>query len=388
MLIKVEEFEIQDVYQMSIQIKEVITGEELQDFINFPYSLYNRNRYYVPPLRLDEKTTLGNNRNPAFEHCIAKYWLAYRDTKIVGRIAGIINHAFITKWKKQFARFGWFDFEDDDHVAKMLLHQVEEWAGAKGMQAVHGPMGFTNFDPGGMLVEGYDQIATLAELYNYPYYPSCVEKAGYQKEVDWVEYKISIPKKVPQKIVQVANIVKSRNKLRLVKPQKSKEIKAYAHAIFELINISYSHLHGMVPITEKQIQYYTKRYLPFLKKDFISLVIDRHGKLIAFCLTMPMLSKALQKANGSLFPFGFYHILKAMRKNTTSELCLIAVHPDYQGKGVNALLLEEINRAYIRNKITMAESNPELEDNTRVQSMWSYYEAQCHKRRRCYIKYL
>lgn len=373
---------------MGIVIKEAVTSEEIHLFINFPYSLYHKNRYYVPPLKTDEETTLRNNRNPAFDHCISKYWLAYRGAKLVGRIAGIINHSFVTKWNKKFARFGWFDFVDDDTIARILLQQVEQWAGEKGMVAVHGPMGFTSFDPGGMLVEGYDQIATLAELYNFPYYPSCLEKAGYRKEIDWVEYKISIPKKVPQRITQVASIVKRRNALRLVKPTKSKELKAYARGIFELINISYGHLHGMVPLTEKQIQYYTKRYLPFLKKDFISLVTDRHGILIAFCLTMPMLSKAMQKANGSLFPLGFYHILKAMWKNTTSELCLIAVHPEYQGKGVNALLLEDINKSYIRNNVTIAESNPELEDNTRVQSMWSNYAAQCHKRRRCYIKYI
>ncbi len=373
---------------MGIVIKEAKTSEEIKTFISFPYTLYHKNRYYVPPLKIDEETTLRKNKNPAFDHCISKYWLAYRGQKLVGRIAGIINHAFVTKWNKKFARFGWFDFEEDDTIARLLLQQVEQWADQEGMVAVHGPMGFTNFDPGGMLVEGYDQIATLAELYNYPYYPSYVEKAGYQKEVDWVEYKISIPKTVPRKIVQVANIVKRRNALHLVKPKKSNELRAYTQEIFKLINLSYSHLHGMVPLTEKQIQYYTKRYLPLMRKDFISLVIDRHGTLIAFCLTMPMLSKAFQKANGSLFPLGFYHILKAMRINTTSELCLIAVHPEYQGKGVNALLIEEINKSFIRNKVTIAESNPELEDNTRVQSMWLNYEAKCHKRRRCYIKYL
>lgn len=373
---------------MGIVIKEAITSKEIHTFINFPYTLYYKSPYYVPPLKIDEETTLRKNRNPAFDHCISKYWLAYRGQKPVGRIAGIINHAFVTKWNKKFARFGWFDFEEDDTIARLLLQQVEHWAEQNGMVAVHGPMGFTNFDPGGMLVEGYDQIATLAELYNYPYYPSCVEKAGYQKEVDWVEFKISIPKNVPPKIVRVASIAKRRNALRLVKPKKSKELSAYASAIFELINIAYSHLHGMVPLTEKQIQYYSKRYLPFLRKDFISLVIDRDGTLIAFCLTMPMLSRALQKANGSLFPLGFYHILQAMWRNTTGELCLIAVHPEYQGKGVNALLMEDINKSYIRNKITVAESNPELEDNTRIQSMWTNYEANCHKRRRCYIKYI
>lgn len=373
--------------QKKLIIKEIIYPRELEAFIGFPYLLYRGNPFYVPPLKSDERKTLRLT-NPAFDHCEAKYWLAYRSGKIVGRIAGIINHGFIDRWGKKYARFGWFDFKEDETIAQALLHHVERWAKEKGMDAVHGPMGFTNFDPAGLLVDGFNQLATLSELYNYPYYPDCIEKAGYHKEVDWIEYRISIPKKVPEKVRQVATIVKRRSKLSVVNLNESNSIITYAHSIFELINVCYGHLHGMVPLTEKQIQYYTKRYLSFIRKDYVSLVVDSCGTLIAFGITMPSLSKALQKANGTLFPFGLFHILKALRKNNTAELCLVAIRPDYQGKGVNALVMEEMNKAFNRNNITMAESNPELEDNKQVQSLWSYYEAEQHKRRRCYIKYL
>lgn len=371
-----------------VTVKMIETDQDLRDFISFPYKLYRNNPYYVPQLKTDQTTVLSKDQNPAFEHCVSQYWLAYRKGRVVGRIAGIINYGFIDKWNKKCARFGWFDFEDDEEVVQSLLAACEGWAKEKGMEAIHGPMGFTNFDPAGMLIEGFDQIATIAALYNYPYYVTCIEKAGYQKEVDWVEYKISLEKEVPKKIVQLANVVKRRNKVSIVNLQKQQDVECYAHDIFELINTCYGHLHGMVELTEKQIQFYIKQYLPIIRKDFISLVINEDGALIGFGIIMPSLSKALQKANGHLFPIGFIHLFMDMRKNNMGELCLIGVHPDYQGKGINALLMEEANKAYIKNKIFTVESNPELEDNKQIQSLWNYYNASQHKRRRCYIKYL
>lgn len=374
--------------QGNLVIKEVTTPREFRDFIDFPYRLYRGNPYYVPPLKADERITLQQATNPAFDHCESRYWLACRDRKVVGRIAGIINHSFVRLWEKKYARFGWFDFEEDETIALALLRQVEQWAVKKGMDAVHGPMGFTNFDPAGVLVEGYDQLATLAEQYNYPYYPDCVEKAGYLKEVDWVEYKICIPKEVPKKIAQAALIVKRRHKLSIVNLKDANDIMSYSRSIFELVNTCYGHLHGVVPLSDRQIHYYVERYLSFIRKDFVSLVVDQEGTLIAVGITMPSLSKALQKAKGTLLPFGIFHIMTALRKNNMAELCLVAIRPDYQGKGVNALLMEEINKAYIRNDILMAEANPELESNKRVQSLWTHYETRQHKRRRCYLKSL
>lgn len=371
-----------------ITIKVVETAQNFKDFVSFPYDLYRNNPYYVPPLKTDQATILSEEKNPAFAHCESQYWLAFKGKKLVGRIAGIINYAFIDKWGRKYAQFGWFDFEDDEYVAQSLLSACEAWAKERKMEALHGPIGFSNFDPAGMLVHGFDQISTLAELYNYPYYVSYIEKAGYHKEVDWVSYKIFLNRTVPNKIEQLAKIVKRRNRVRIICPQNPRDIERYAQDIFDLMNTCYSHLHGMVELTERQIQYYIKRYLPLIRKDFIILVVNETGLLIAFGVIMPSLSKAMQKANGSLFPLGFLHLFMDMRKNNTGELCLIGVRPDYQGKGINVLLMEEANKAYIRNKIYTVESNPELEDNKQVQSLWEYYKAKQHKRRRCYIKYL
>lgn len=373
---------------MSIVIKEVTEKKKLKAFIDFPTKLYKSNPFYIPLLRFDEKSTLGKNSNPAFDYCEARYWLAYKEDRIVGRIAGILNKSYIEKWDNKYMRFGWIDFEEDEQIAKMLIEQVENWAKEKGMTAVHGPMGFTDLDHEGMLIEGFDQLGTLAAIYNYPYYPSFIEKLGYTKDADWVEYKIKIPAAIPEKIEKLASIVERRLNLRLVKASKAKEILPYAKEIFELINTAYEGLYGVVPLTDKQIQYYTKQYFSFIRPDFVPLVIDNKGKLVAFGVTMPSLSIALQKAKGSLFPFGFIHILKALKRNNLVDFYLVAIHKDYQGKGVNAILMHELAKSYIKNGIEYAESNPELEVNKKVQSIWDHYDAIQHKRRRCYIKHL
>jgi GNAT superfamily N-acetyltransferase len=371
-----------------VLIKEVLTDAELDEFISFTGTLYDKNPYFVPLLKNDEKSTLKIWDNPAFRLCEARYWLAYKNSKVVGRIAGIINPEYINEWGCRYARFGWFDVIDDQVVADALLHQAECWAREKEMDAIHGPMGFSNFNPAGMLVEGFNELPTLAELYNYPYYQNLIERAGYRKEVDWMSYQITVPNMVPVKVTQFSRIVKARFQLTVLKLKNSKEIKQHAPAIFDLINRCYQHLHGMVPLNKDQVHYYTNSYLAYIRKDFISFITDRHGKLIALGITIPSLSKAFQKAKGKLFPLGIFHVLHDLYRNDMVELCLVAIHPDYQGKGVNAILMEEMNKTFIRNKIKLAESNPELESNARVQSMWTYYEARQHKRRRCYIKHL
>jgi GNAT superfamily N-acetyltransferase len=374
--------------QAEYPIHEVTTRDEMRAFVCYPYRLYRESPYYVPPIRAEELKTLDPGTNPAFHHCRARYWIARSKHGVVGRIAGILNTSYNERWKCRRMRFGWFDFEDDPQLAMELLRRVEEWAAEEGMEAVHGPMGFTNFDPAGMLVEGYDQLPTLAELYNHPYYMHHIEAAGYRKEVDWVEFRIPVPDEVPAKVQQIARIVRTRSRLTVVVPQSQKEIRPYGTKIFHLINEAYSHLHGMVPLSHQQIDYYIRKYLPFMRRDYVALVIDEKGDLVAFGLTMPSLSRALQQARGSLFPWGLFAILTGLRTSREGELCLVAVRPDYQGKGVNALLMEAIHHAYLRKKIRVAESNPELEENTRVQAIWSYYGARQHKRRRCYIKFL
>jgi len=373
---------------MSLEIREVVDRKGLKAFIRFPDQLYKNNPYFVPALHFDEEATLRKDKNPAFDYCEARYWLAWRDGKVVGRIAAILNNAYIAKWKNRYMRFGWIDFEDDPAIVNELMKAVETWAREKGMTAVHGPLGFTDLDHEGMLVEGFDQLGTLATIYNYPYYPTLLEKNGYKKDIDWIEYKIKIPDAVPEKLEKLSAIVQKRQSLSVVRATKPNQILPYARELFELINSAYSDLYGVVPLTEKQIAYYTKQYFSFIRTDFVCLITDKAGKLAAFGITMPSLSRALQKAKGKLFPFGFYHILQAIRKNDLGDLYLVAIRKDLQGKGVNAMMMYELTKSYIKNKITYAESNPELETNTQVQALWEFYSARQHKRRRCYIKYL
>ncbi len=375
---------------MSIIVKEVTTNKELKAFINLPYRLYKDHPYYVPPLSFDEMGTLRKDKNPAFDYCEAKYFLAYKDGKVVGRVAAILNHAFIEKWKNKYMRFGWIDFEEDIEIPSALLAEVEKWAKEKQMDAIHGPMGFTDLDHEGMLVEGFDQLGTLAAIYNYPYYPKFLAELGFVKDADWVEYKIKIPQQMPADFEKMASIVKRRLNLTVVQAKKPKEILPYTKEIFELINSCYSHLYGVVPLTDKQIEYYTKQYFSFIKTEFVPLIIDQNGKLVAFGVTMPSLSLALQKAKGSLLPFGLFHLLGALKKgkNKFADLYLVAVDKAYQGKGVNALLMYECNKTYIDYGMEYAESNPELELNEKVQSFWERFDAVKHKRRRAFIKRL
>ncbi|MEI6184628.1 MAG: hypothetical protein WCP65_03810, partial [Bacteroidota bacterium] len=262
---------------MSIQIKEVSSKGEMKAFINFPYDLYKGNNYFVPPLRFDEAATLDRKKNPAFDYCEARYWLAYKDNIVVGRIAGILNNAYIEKWNNKYVRFGWVDFIDDENVSRLLVEQVENWAKEKGMTAVHGPLGFTDLDHEGTLIHGFDQLGTLASIYNYPYYQTHFEKLGYGKDTDWVEYKIHIEKEVPERLLKLSSIVERRLKLNVIKGKKPKDILPYGTAIFELINDAYSELYGVTPLTQKQMDYYTKMYFSFMKVEFVTIIVDSEG---------------------------------------------------------------------------------------------------------------
>lgn len=373
---------------MAVEIQPVMTKRDLKKFVLFPYKLYRNHPYWVPPLRMDEFHTLRKDRNPAFEHCDVSFWLAYQKGKVVGRIAGIINRLFIEKWGKPYARFGWFDFVDDLEVSHALLETVEKWAKEKGMQAIHGPLGFTDLDYEGMLVEGFEELSTMASGYNYAYYPVHMEKRGYQKDVDWVEYELSVPQKPDPQVERIANLVQKRYHLRFLEAKNKKSLLAYAHELFELINVAYVSLYGVVPLTEKQVESYVKQYFGFIRPEFVPVVLDKEGRMVAFGITMPSLSKALQRCQGRLLPFGFIHLLRALRKNDRADLYLVAVRPDYQKKGVNAMLINRMTLVYQKLGITKVESNRELETNRLVQGQWKYYEKRQHKRRRCFIKYL
>lgn len=371
---------------MNIIIKEVITKSELKKFIDFQYSLYKNNKYWVPPLKMDEYKTLRADKNPAFDFCEAKYWLAYYDNRIVGRIAGIINHKSNIKWNEKAVRFGWIDFQDNFEIVKALFNSVENWAKEKNMNVIHGPLGFTDMDGEGLLTEGFDEISTLGSIYNYSYYPAHIEKAGFRKDTDWVEFQITGIKDIPEKIKRIAEISLNRNKLKILKVKKSKELLPYAKEIFYVLNSAYKDLFGFVELSDQQIDMYVKQYFSFIIPEYLPVVLDSNNKVAAFGITMPSMSSAFQKSKGSLFPFGIFHILKAMKNNKSLDLYLTAVRPDLHDKGVNAILMYEINKLILKNKIEIIETNRELEDNPKVQAQWKFFNNRLHKRRRCYKK--
>ncbi|HEX7357256.1 MAG TPA: hypothetical protein VF270_06085 [Ignavibacteriaceae bacterium] len=373
---------------MSLTLQEVTSKKQLKKFIAFPYDLYKENKYFIPPLRFDEMKTLNKNVNPAFEFCDSKYWLVYKGDRVVGRVAGIINTKFNNKFDKKEARFGWIDFEEDLSIAALLLNTVEKWASDMGMKSIHGPLGFTDMDGEGMLIEGFNEVSSLGNIYNYPYYPDYIEKLGYSKDIDWIEFDAKIPKETPEKIVRISEIALQRNKLHVPVFKKAKDMLPYARDIFVLINQTYKDLYGFVELTDKQIDFYVKQYFSFIKPEYLPLVLDENNNLAAFGITMPSLNSALQKINGRLFPFGFLYILREMKKSRRLDLYLTAVRTDLQNKGVNALLINQINKVCIQNHITNVETNRELESNEKVQAQWKLYDVRQHKRRRCYKKLL
>ncbi len=377
---------------MAITVKEISTTKELKKFIRFNYKFYKNNPYSVPDLYDDMLNTFNPKKNAAFEFCEAKYFLAYNEKKeIVGRIAGIINHRANKTWEKREIRFGWIDFINDINISKALIEAVEDWGRSKGMEDLVGPLGFTDMDAEGMLVEGYDQLSTMATTYNYPYYPEHMEKLGFQKDADWVEFKIMIPKEEPEKMKRITAIVKQKYGLKVKKYTSSRKIsKDYGQKIFELINESYSKLYGFSALSQGQIDQYVKMYLPIVDLRMITLITDANDSLVGVGISMPSLSRALQKANGRLLPFGWYHLAKALwfKKPENLDLLLVAVRPEFQNKGVNALLFSDLIPIYQKMGFKFAESNPELEINSAVQKQWEYFETYQHKRRRSFIRHI
>ena len=374
---------------MSITIQEISGTRGLKKFAKFPIDLYKGNEYYVPSLVLDEVGTLDAKNNPAFDFCESVYYMAYKEGKPVGRIAGIINRKVNEKTGEKAARFGFVDFIDDREVSEALFDAVENWAKSKGMDQIHGPLGFTDMDPEGLLIEGFDQLSTMSAIYNHPYYRQHIEDRGYEKAVDWVEYKIKVPEGVPEKHQRISDIVQRKYNLRIVKFKNASEVYKgnYGQKIFDLINHAYADLYGYSNLSQRQIDYYVKMYIPLLRLENVTVIVDEHDELIAVGTALPSLSKALQKSRGRLFPIGFIHLLKALKgKNDGVDLLLVAVRPDYQSKGVNALLFSDLIPVFIRNGYKYAESNPELEMNEKVQSQWQYFERVQHKRRRAYTK--
>ncbi|HUW39545.1 MAG TPA: GCN5 family acetyltransferase [Rectinemataceae bacterium] len=374
---------------MSLSVKRVESKGDLKAFIRFPLRLYAGDPYYVPALEFDDTATLAKDRNPAFEYCEAEYWLAYRDGVPVGRIAGIYNKRYVEKWGNKYARFGWIDFVEDFEVAETLVRTVEDWARSKGLDGVHGPLGFTDLDREGMLVEGFDQVATLATIYNRPYYPRYLERLGYAKDVDWVEFKVKVPDSIPEKVLRVQNLIAKRSGVHLHQWKTKKELREkFAEDLFALVEEGYSHLYGTTPLTERQVRNYIKTYLGFVDPRFSKVLVDEHEKLIGFGISMPSLSRALQVSRGRLLPFGWLHLLLALRHPKVIDMYLIAVKPEYQARGVIAFVMTSLTQSAIEAGVEYAETNPELETNIEVQGVWKGYEHTQHKRRRVYLKRL
>lgn len=373
---------------MSVEIKKVTTKSELKRFIRFNYEFYKDNPYSVPDLYDDMLNTFSPKKNAAFEFCEADYFLALRDGKIVGRVAAIINRRANETWNRKTVRFGWIDFIDDMEVSTALIDTVKQWGKERGMTEIEGPLGFTDMDAEGMLVEGFDQLSTMATIYNYPYYPQHMERLGLSKSADWVEMKIYVPDAIPEKHRRISDIIAKRYSLHIRKLNSKKEVRqsGVAHDIFRLINDAYTPLFGYSRMTERQIDQYVKMYVPVLDLRMVSIVENEQNEIVAVGISMASLSRALQKAKGRLLPFGWYHLLKALmwKRPKVLDLLLVAVRPDYQGKGVNALLFTDLIPVYKELGFEYAESNPELEMNEKVQNQWQYFKTEQHKRRRCF----
>lgn len=374
-----------------IEIKEVSpTKNNIKKFVKFERDLYKGNPYYVPPLLSSELDNLLPERNPAFDFCESAYFMAYDGERPVGRIVVMINRQVNEISGEKNARFGWIDFVDDPEVAKALLANAEEWARSKGMKKLVGPLGFTDLDREGTLVEGFEELSTMATIYNHPYYEKHIRAAGYEKDSDWMEFVMEVPDSIPEKYNRIADIVKQRFGLRVVKYSSRKHVKEdYGHALFHLINETYKDLYQYSPLTERQIDKYIDDYLNLLNLDLLTLIVDRDRKLVGVGISLPSMSVALQKSHGKMFPFGWYHLLKGLKGvNDRVDLLLVAVAPDYQNKGVNALLFQDLIPQFIKYGYKYAESNPEMETNSKVQSQWEFFNRRQHRRRRSFFKNL
>ena len=374
-----------------IVIKEVKTKRELRQFVKFGIDLYKDSPYYCPPIVFDELNTFNPKGNPALEVCEFVIYMAYRNGEIVGRIVALINHRANEAWSVKKCRFGWFDFIDDYRVFKALLDAAAEWGRARGMEYLNGPVGFTDFDRQGLLIEGYDHSAPMASLYTYPYYVAHYERYGLRKEADWIEYQIQAPTQAPERMRRLVSLVEDRLKLHVVKVKNSRELrKRYGYSYFDVLDEAYQKLYNYQPMTERQKRYYCKMYFPILNFDFVTIVANESDEIVAVGLGMPSLSEALRKCRGRLFPFGWYYLLKALKakKMTDFDLLLIAVRPDYQDKGVTSLIFDEMTPHFAKYGIQRVETTSILETNHKSLANFTEYDHKQHKRRRAYIKEL
>ncbi len=368
----------------NVIIKQVVTENDLTNFIKFPMELYKNNPNFVPPLINEEKNIWNKDENPALSYSVAKQFLAYKHNKIVGRIAVMINNKEAQELDIKKVRFGWIDFIDDEEVSKALINEAIKYAKENQINKIEGPMGFTNLDKAGMLIMGFDRLATMIGIYNFEYYPKHLEKLGLVKEKEWVEFELQFPDVLPEKIEKFSALIAQKYKLKTLKFNNKKEILPYVEPMFKLLDETYKSLSTYTPITDEQIKTYKEKYFSFIDKDYITCVADENNQLIAFAITMPSYSKALQKAKGKLLPFGWWHFLQAGKKNDRANFYLIGIHPEYQRRGVTSMIFKAIQMNLKSKGIKFLETNPELEENKNVQVLWQDYHPVHHKSRRTY----
>lgn len=371
-----------------ITIKEAVTKKEMTEFVKFPFSLYKNNKYWVPPIIADELASFDKTKNPAFETAEAYFYLAYKNNEIVGRIATIINWNEVNDQHKKKVRFGWFDVIDDIEVTKALLEKVYELGRKNNLEHAEGPMGFSNLDKVGVLTEGFDELGTMITWYNHPYYAEHFERLGYVVEKEYLEHKFPFSNAKPEFFEKINELVKKRYQLKPLNFKSTKDVMPYVDKMFDLFNETYSSLSSFVAITDIQKDYFKKKYISFINPEYIKFVMDKDDNIIAFGIVMPSFSKALQKANGKLFPFGFYHLLKARKESKDVVFYLIGVHPDYQNKGVTAVIFNEYYKTFSEKGIEYCFRTPELADNIAIQLIWKNFDPVVHCRRKTFIKNL
>ncbi|WP_060874226.1 GNAT family N-acetyltransferase [Myroides odoratus] len=368
-----------------IEIKQARTKKEMKEFVQFPFTLYKDNPYWVPSI-IKEEVKSFDPSNDIFKTVDVRFFLAYKNNKLVGRIACCINWTEVNDLGKPKVRFGWFDFIDDLAVSKALLAEVEKFGKANQMHYMEGPMGFSNMDKAGMLTKGFDRLATMIGLYNYEYYPTHLNQLGFRPEAEWMEYSLDISNFNKEKIAKMSQMIQQRYGVKPLVFNTIKELMPHVDEMFALLNKTYADLQSFVPIESFQIEHYKKKYLQFIHPDFISCVMDENNKMIAFAITMPSFSKAFQKTKGKLFPFGFIHLLQAMKHNNRAEFYLIGIDPEYRNKGITALIFEEIYACFTQHKIKHIETNPLLVENVKIQQLWKHFNPEIHKERKTYRK--
>jgi hypothetical protein len=373
---------------MPVTIKEVFTGRGLKNFIKFPEKLYRNHPNWVNPLREDEYNTLHKKKNPAFEFCSARYFIAYKEGKAVGRVAAIVNRNANRDWNENYMRFGWLDFIDDIEVLRALMKKVEELAREQGLEAINGPFGFTDMDREGLLVEGFENKGSFTTLYNFPYYGEYLEQLGYLPDADWRQREYDVPEAVPEKLKQFSRIVKEKYGVRVLEKVSRKRLRKYATGMFRTLNRSFRPLYGFTPLSDKQVEMYINQFLPLINFDLICLVIDKEENVVGFAVTMPSLSDAVKRAKGRLFPFGIFHLLFALKKYEVIDMLMIGIDPAYQNKGINALIFDHLNSNFIKLGVKRVIANPQLDSNFAVKKIFEYYPGRPYMTRRCYLKKL